>query len=569
MNDIFLSYSRENKDKAKLLADALSSQGWNVWWDRTIAAGKEFDVAIEEAIEQSRCMIVLWSKHSIESRWVKTEASEGVDRQILVPILIEDVKIPLAFKRLHAASLINWDGDTTSLEFGKLIEDISSIIGLPTVKQDNDRISENTPKENTNNQPVVESENKSNKINLDTRFYILMVVSLVCSYWFREKQDSLAIAFFMVPLFAVAYIGNRYGSKIGLIAGLIAFLPPFIMHLLGSSLGDFSTKGAIGRIRFADGDYAYTIGLAYVLFGSLGFITGLIKEKMHTLSGRYSFISVHETENNNLFWLLLVSYLSALSFKFGIIKIDPAGLYFLIPMYIALRYGLNMTYRYLFLMLPLFVFKIKMGSGYSGLTYLGLTISYSEVILFLLCINLAGYLKLDISPNNKKSSFWFIALMALALLFLFDYVESKTLRYRAENIALPLILLAGALFGPRRGAKFGMIWAGFSLLDYRIGIYSWGIYDMYALVAPVFGYLGGSLLSSKTFLKRGAIILMSFHAYLLISTIFATGSTSSKPGFYTGWTAGVLAGLVSLVVCSLAMKSSTDKKIPESNPESA
>jgi len=45
---------------------------------------------------------------SDHSSWVKTEAADARDRRILVPVLIEDVRIPLEFRRLQAANLTQW-----------------------------------------------------------------------------------------------------------------------------------------------------------------------------------------------------------------------------------------------------------------------------------------------------------------------------------------------------------------------------------------------------------------------------------------------------------------------------
>ncbi len=65
MDDIFLSYAREDLAKAELLATALEIQGWSVFWDRSsILAGQDFDEVIENAIAATKCMIVLWSTAS-------------------------------------------------------------------------------------------------------------------------------------------------------------------------------------------------------------------------------------------------------------------------------------------------------------------------------------------------------------------------------------------------------------------------------------------------------------------------------------------------------------------------
>ena len=47
MSDIFLSYAREDKDRAASLAKVLSDQGWSVWWDKEIPPGQSFDKVIE------------------------------------------------------------------------------------------------------------------------------------------------------------------------------------------------------------------------------------------------------------------------------------------------------------------------------------------------------------------------------------------------------------------------------------------------------------------------------------------------------------------------------------------
>lgn len=129
MSDIFISYARPDKEKAELLANAFSQKGWSVWWDREIPPGKSYDEVIENALSSARCVIVLWSKSSVSSRWVKTEAAEGAAREILVPALIENVQIPLEFKRIEAADLSDWRGDTAHAEYEQLLRTIAGMLG--------------------------------------------------------------------------------------------------------------------------------------------------------------------------------------------------------------------------------------------------------------------------------------------------------------------------------------------------------------------------------------------------------------------------------------------------------
>ena len=112
------------------MATALEQEGWSVWWDRKIPPGKSFDEVIEHAIDRAQCVVVLWSKASAASRWVRLEAAEGANRGILVPVLIEDdVKIPLEFRRLQAAKLADWHGQPDHDQLALLKAAVADLLG--------------------------------------------------------------------------------------------------------------------------------------------------------------------------------------------------------------------------------------------------------------------------------------------------------------------------------------------------------------------------------------------------------------------------------------------------------
>jgi len=131
MNDIFLSYASSDRSVAKKFADALESRGWSVWWDREIPIGENFDRVIEEELNAARCAVVLWSKESVRSRWVRAEASSAAGRGCLIPVLIEQALIPLEFTHIQAAELLNWNGETALPEFVRLVAAIEQTIANP------------------------------------------------------------------------------------------------------------------------------------------------------------------------------------------------------------------------------------------------------------------------------------------------------------------------------------------------------------------------------------------------------------------------------------------------------
>lgn len=138
MSDIFISYDSEDRAIVKRLAHTLESQGWSVWWDRNIPYGQLYDEVIAEHLTAARCVIVIWTRHSVNSHWVRTEALEAFERNTLIPVLMdEETKIPLQFKLVQTANLLDWQPDDVAHpEFAKLLAHIQEQCAIPQTKTD-------------------------------------------------------------------------------------------------------------------------------------------------------------------------------------------------------------------------------------------------------------------------------------------------------------------------------------------------------------------------------------------------------------------------------------------------
>jgi hypothetical protein len=107
---IFLSYKREEVEKAELLRKVLEEAKFKVWWDRDIQCGEVWSEVLDEAVRKASCIVVLWSDKSMQSRWVMHEASSAMDRGIYAPVRIVLVEIEPPYDRIQATDMLHWDG---------------------------------------------------------------------------------------------------------------------------------------------------------------------------------------------------------------------------------------------------------------------------------------------------------------------------------------------------------------------------------------------------------------------------------------------------------------------------
>ncbi|HEV7681941.1 MAG TPA: TIR domain-containing protein [Pyrinomonadaceae bacterium] len=134
MSDIFISYAREDRDKAELLAHVFEQQKWDVWWDKVIPPGEKFGDVIGAQLAAAKAVIVLWSRVSVASDWVKDEAQEGGNRRILVPVLMDKVSPPYGFRQVQTADLSEWDGSPEDPELQRVLRSVGALISKPVAE---------------------------------------------------------------------------------------------------------------------------------------------------------------------------------------------------------------------------------------------------------------------------------------------------------------------------------------------------------------------------------------------------------------------------------------------------
>jgi formylglycine-generating enzyme required for sulfatase activity len=89
MAHVFISYSKQNKDYARKLADHLISQGFDVWIDDQIEPSDEWFKRIVKGIRECDAFLVIMSKESGTSRWVEREVMLADELQKpMFPVLL-------------------------------------------------------------------------------------------------------------------------------------------------------------------------------------------------------------------------------------------------------------------------------------------------------------------------------------------------------------------------------------------------------------------------------------------------------------------------------------------------
>ena len=142
--DVFLSFASLNESMAKTLYNQLIRSGLEVFWsDETLKrnVGMSWPKLIEESLEASKHMVVLWTDEAMHSHWVDKEyrafdaVTVGAKNRLLIPVLGDGAgndTLPL-FLRTRQSYPLNGDLEQLITSLGGRYEPI---------EQENERLRE-------------------------------------------------------------------------------------------------------------------------------------------------------------------------------------------------------------------------------------------------------------------------------------------------------------------------------------------------------------------------------------------------------------------------------------------
>ncbi len=132
INDVFISYSHNDKSFAYAVFDALSEAGLMVWMDRGgITGGAQWERKIQQALRNSLSVLVIITPKSLDSPFVQDELLRAVNLNLpFIPVLLAEVDpdIHYAPMRLDGYQRIDAKADQSSHKLTEIVRSTKETI---------------------------------------------------------------------------------------------------------------------------------------------------------------------------------------------------------------------------------------------------------------------------------------------------------------------------------------------------------------------------------------------------------------------------------------------------------
>lgn len=129
MVDVFISYSRKDKEPVARLARAIEDEGYDVWWDAELPPHQSYGDVITSKITEAKAAIVVWSEDAAASEWVRAEADMARNQRKLVQTALGDIMPPLPFNQIQYADIGDWQGEDDHPSWRKVKSSLADLCG--------------------------------------------------------------------------------------------------------------------------------------------------------------------------------------------------------------------------------------------------------------------------------------------------------------------------------------------------------------------------------------------------------------------------------------------------------
>jgi predicted adenine nucleotide alpha hydrolase (AANH) superfamily ATPase len=138
-HSLFISYSSQDETLARRLHADLQANGVRCWFaPEDLKIGNKFRQRIDEAIHLQEKLLLLLSKHSIESTWVESEVEAALEKEgrehceVLFPVRLDDAVTQTSQawaatlrRARHIGDFTRWTNPQAyQSAFGRLLRDL-------------------------------------------------------------------------------------------------------------------------------------------------------------------------------------------------------------------------------------------------------------------------------------------------------------------------------------------------------------------------------------------------------------------------------------------------------------
>lgn len=123
--DVFICYSRKNKNAVSFIVDKLRNDGLKVWFDGDKKSGVDSQTTIEDGLEKSRTLLFCMSKDAFAVDWPRLEnyilrfRDPSNNSRRFVPLRLDKSPIKDSLKQFV---FIDWTGDEREAEYIRLLK---------------------------------------------------------------------------------------------------------------------------------------------------------------------------------------------------------------------------------------------------------------------------------------------------------------------------------------------------------------------------------------------------------------------------------------------------------------
>lgn len=128
---VFLSYASKDREAAERLKDALTHEGFNVWWSPAVQCAGAWHTIIDDRLNTAAAVVVLWSEAACASSWVRHEASLAIATEKYAPAKLGAAPIGAPYDHLQAVDVSGAAQAATHSGLASLVSRLHVLIPPP------------------------------------------------------------------------------------------------------------------------------------------------------------------------------------------------------------------------------------------------------------------------------------------------------------------------------------------------------------------------------------------------------------------------------------------------------